>query len=356
MTAYLIRRSMQMVVVLILSSMAIYALLNLAPGGPLSGLKLIADPKQKLSEADIENMKHMLGIDKPLQIRYFAWLLGDDWMGALNPKWEGTSRGILRADFGESWKQKRAVSEMIRERLPNTILLLATATVLSMIVAIPVGIYSAVKQYSRLDYTFTLFTFFGIAIPAFWFGLMMVILLSNQFQKWGLPYLPPGGTVSLRPPKPGSVLYILGAQPGSVMDRGVHLLMPAAVLSLLYMAGWGRYVRSSMLEVLRQDYVRTARSKGLGERVVIVKHAMRNALIPLATIVTFDIAAIFGGAIITESVFAYPGMGRLYIDALRGSDWPVLQAYLIISAVLVVLATLSSDIIYTIVDPRIRFD
>ncbi len=355
MTGYLIRRSMQMVVVLIMSSMAIYGLLNLGPGGPLSNLKLISDTKAKYSPQDIENMEHILGLDKPVQIRYIVWFTGDDWLGAVNPEWGGNRRGIMRGDFGKSWTKHRPVINMIKERLPNTIILLAMASLLSMIVAIPAGIYSAVRQYSRLDYLFTFFTFVGIAIPAFWFGLMLIILLNNYFQLWGLPYLPSSGTHELRPPKPGSLLLMLGAEPGSVLDRTVHLIMPTIVLSLLYMAGWTRFVRSSMLEVLRQDYVRTARAKGLTERVVIVKHAMRNALIPLVTIVTFEIPAIFGGAIITESVFAYPGMGRLYIEALRGHDWPVLQAYLIILAVLVVFATLASDILYTVVDPRIRY-
>jgi peptide/nickel transport system permease protein len=156
-------------------------------------------------------------------------------------------------------------------------------------------------------------------------------------------------------PRDGTLLHVLGATPGSVIDRAVHLILPGIVLSLLHMAGWGRFVRSSMLEVLRQDYVRTARAKGLTEQAVIAKHALRNALIPLVTIVTFEIPAIFGGAVLTETVFSYPGMGRLYIDALRGFDWPVVQAYLVIGAVLVVFATLASDVLYTVVDPRIRY-
>ncbi len=355
MTGYLIRRGMQMVVVLIMSSAAIYGLLNLVPGGPLSQLKLISDPKSKFSKNDMQQMEHMLGLDKPLQIRYVAWLTGDDWMGVLNDEWQGDERGILRGDFGKSWRQHRPVLDMIKERLPKTIILLATASILSLLVAIPAGIISAVKQYSRLDYVLTFFTFVGIAIPAFWFGLMLIILLNNKFHEWGLPALPAGGPQSLRAPRPGTLLYVLGAEPGSLVDRTVHLILPTIVLSLLYMAGWTRFVRSSMLEVLRQDYVRTARAKGLSERLVIARHAMRNALIPLVTIITFEIPAIFGGAILTETVFAYPGMGRLYIVALNSQDWPVVQAYLIILAVLVVFATLASDVLYTLVDPRIRY-
>jgi peptide/nickel transport system permease protein len=355
MTGYLIRRSIQMVIVLALSSIAIYTLLSAAPGGPLSKFRLIADPKQKMSESDIENMQRLLGLHRPFQIRYVAWLVGDDWMGRLNPDWEGDSRGVVRFDFGRSWQQRRQVTVIMREALPNTLLLMTTSVVLAIVVAVPIGIYSAVHQYSRLDYVFTFFTFVGIALPAFWLGLMLILVFGNQFKEWGLPHLPTSGTVSVRAPKEGSLLWYLGATKGSAVDRAVHMLLPALVLSLRSMAGWMRFTRSSMLEVLHQDYVRTARAKGLAERAVLLKHAMRNALIPLVTIVTFEIPFIFGGAIIVEQVFGYPGMGRMYLSALSASDWPVVQAYLIVLAVLIVFATLLTDVLYTIVDPRIRF-
>ncbi len=206
-----------------------------------------------------------------------------------------------------------------------------------------------------MDYAVTTFAFFGSAMPVFWFGLMLILVFSYQFKQWGLPYMPSGGVTSVREPPPGSLLAILNVPPGSLIDRIIHIILPAIMISLLYMAGWSRYSRSSMLEVLRQDYVRTARAKGLIERVVILKHALRNALIPVVTILVFDIAAIFGGAILTETIFSYKGMGRLYFDALSASDWPVVMAYLFITAVLVVIATLVRDILYTIVDPRIRF-
>ncbi|MEJ2266628.1 MAG: ABC transporter permease [Anaerolineales bacterium] len=201
----------------------------------------------------------------------------------------------------------------------------------------------------------TTFAFFGSAMPIFWFGLMLILVFSYQFKQWGLPYMPTGGVSLVRQAPEGSLLAILNTTPGSLLDRIMHILMPAAMLSLLYMAGWSRYSRSSMLEVLRQDYVRTARAKGLIERVVIVKHALRNALIPVVTILVFDIAGIFSGAILTETIFSYPGMGRLYFDALGKSDWPVVMAYLFIVAFLVVIATLVRDIVYTFIDPRIRF-
>jgi peptide/nickel transport system permease protein len=342
-------------VVLVLSSIAIYVILNMAPGGPLSGLRMIGDQKAGFSEDDIARIEKMLGLNKPLQLRYVAWVAGDDWMGSLNPEWEGDRKGIVRGDFGSSFRKNVPVARMISERLPITLTLTMLSVLLAMLVAIPVGIYSAVRQYSKADYAFTMFTFFGIAIPSFWFGLMLIMIFGYQFKQWGLPYLPPGGVASHVNPRPGSLLLALGASPGSLLDRAIYLILPVLVLALRQMAGWGRFMRSSMLEVLRQDYVRTARAKGLAEKVVVGKHAVRNALIPLVTIVTFEITFFFGGAIIVEQVFGIPGMGSMFIDALNAHDYPVVQAYLVVLAVLVVLASLLSDVLYTIVDPRIRF-
>jgi peptide/nickel transport system permease protein len=206
-----------------------------------------------------------------------------------------------------------------------------------------------------VDYAVTTFSFFGSAMPVFWFGLMLILIFSYGFKELGIPFMPAGGVTSLRVSPEGSILTILNVEPGSLMDRLIHLVLPAMMLSLLYMAGWSRYMRSSMLEVLRQDYVRTARSKGLIERVVISKHALRNALIPIITIVVFTIPGLFGGAIMTETIFSYPGIGSLYFNALGANDWPVVMAILFITAILVVVATLLGDVLYTVADPRIRF-
>lgn len=510
MTNYLIRRAFQMVIVVLLATLAIYIILNVAPGGPLSGLKLAgADRKSRVSEEDIARLTAYLGLDKPMALRYLVWLLGDDWLGAdwmyvglasfkqpklnkegkpivqvdrdtgkksyvydsyrfwsdpgvaqLNPgyllwvwgektdegvvradkvqvkpaktaqtpadltvavavisqdgwkiiandtnrnkytivasketlwafpegeaqplpaegRWQNVSwlfgpggllgkyagfhastHGILRGDFGWSWKLApgQPVTMLMKSRLGNTVTLMSTAVFLSLLIGIPIGIYSAVHQYSKTDYAVTTFAFFGSAMPVFWFGLMLILIFSYQFKQWELPYMPTGGVTMVREAPTGSLLNVMGITPGSLVDRFVHIILPAMMLSLLYLAGWSRYSRSSMLEVLRQDYVRTARAKGLFERVVIVKHALRNALIPVVTILVFDIAGIFSGAIMTETVFAYPGMGRLYFDALSADDWPVVMAYLFITAILVVVATLVRDIVYTVVDPRIRFN
>ncbi len=508
MTNYLIRRLFQMILVVLLSTVAIYVLLNIAPGGPLAGLRNIGDKRLRPSEADMARLEAYLGLDKPIFLRYLTWLIGDDWLGAdwvyvglgnyryprlgasgeqkieinsdtgektllwnyarfwtdpgpalLNPGYEiwvwgketgirqfyaerlqvkppakaarpedlitfgtvvkvgaetitiadaggvkstvtvdqnttynfpvteglprpesglwlnisgltgdtgllkqysgfhGSNRGILRMDFGWSWKLAagQPVTSLLKSRLGNTLILMTTATVVSLIIAIPIGIYSGVHQYSGTDYAVTTFAFFGSAMPVFWFGLMLILLFSYSFKNWGLPYMPSGGTVLVREAQPGSLELLLNISKGTFVDRLMHIILPAMMLSLLYLAGWSRYMRSSMLEVLRQDYVRTARAKGLVENVVIIKHALRNALIPIITIVVFQIPGIFGGAILTETVFSYPGIGRLYFEALNASDWPVVMSILFITAVLVVFATLLGDVLYTVVDPRIRF-
>lgn len=394
MTNYLIRRAFQMVLVVIFATIAIYFMLNAVPGGPLSGLNLASDARNRLSPQEIARIEATLGLNRPMYLAYLAWMLGEDWLDeagdlvgnpdlknnlAITGTWSdyqtptcqaagGTnanadpnrrlpcSRGVIRWDWGESWALARGqtVTSLIGSRLTNTLILMTTVTVVSLVIAIPIGIISAVRQYSVLDYVATTFSFFGIAMPVFWFGLLVIILFGLQFQRWGLPYFPTGDVFTQRV-LPGSIQDVLNIKPYTLADRAIHLVLPVMVLTLLYLAGWSRYMRSSMLEVLRQDYVRTARSKGLRERAVIIRHALRNALIPIITIVVFQIPGIFGGAIVTETIFNYPGMGRLYIDALSRDDWPIVMALLFITAILVVIATLIGDILYTIVDPRIRF-
>lgn len=529
MTNYMIRRAFQMLLVVLLSTVAIYVLLNVAPGGPLSGLRLSADRKTRVTDQDIARLSSYLGLDKPLALRYLTWLIGDDWLGAdwlyvglaqykqprlgkngeplydidrdtgekvivyektrfwvdpgppffnptyklwvwgeqlkeqetidlpdpINPtikseitvntyradsirvkppvtaqkpddvlltgqvrhvegervvlvddndnhyilltsdkteylfpegeadplpedgtwwniswltgvggllsnfsQFHSTGQGILRMDFGTSWRlaPSQPVADLLLSRLGNTMRLMITASMISLAIALPIGIYSGVHQYSKVDYAVTTFAFFGSAMPVFWFGLMLILIFAVGFKNWGLPYMPSGGVALVRTPPAGSLLNIMNVTPGSIIDRIVHLIMPTFMLGLAFMAGWSRFMRSSMLEVLRQDYVRTARAKGLLQRAVIYKHALRNALIPIVTIVVFQIPSFFGGATLTETIFSYPGIGRLYFDALNANDWPIVMAILFITAVLVVFATLLGDFLYTIVDPRIRFD
>ena len=373
MTNYLIRRLVQMMFVVIFSSFAIYLLLWLAPGGPLDELKFAgaADRKAQFSQQDIARITEYLGLHRGPAWGFVAWLTGEDWLSSIGradlqrpicrESLDKCGRGVLRGDFGISWNVARGspVSFVLNSRIRNTMILMVSSTVLSLIIAIPIGIYSAVKQYSRLDYVFTTFSFFGTAMPVFWFGLIMIILFGgNQsplYKLFGFPYLPTGNVNLVRAPLKGGLEYLLNVVPGSWLDIAIHAFLPTLVLSLLYMAGWSRFMRASMLEVLRQDYVRTARAKGLIERVVVLKHALRNSLIPLITIVVFQLPGIFGGATITETVFNWQGMGFLYVYALAADDYPVAMAFLFISAVLVVIATLLGDVLYTVVDPRIRF-
>jgi len=397
MTAYFVRRILQMIVVLFISAIATYALLNLAPGGPLAGLRQIQQGGRfQITEDDIARIRAQFELDLYLPFRFTRWLVGwptgpvvmgnheylsDMTVGCRKPveteflndqgKYESkvtgcnelvymkdlvgrrTSQGILRGDFGLSWRilRDRPVSDLLLSRLPKTLQLIGLSTLLSLLIGIPLGVYSAVRQYSKFDYIFTSVAFMGSAMPTFFFGIVVILLFSILPKGAGWPYVPAGLSESVR----GYTIPLIGeVAAGSAKDRILHLILPVAVLTFVSIAGYSRFVRASMLEVMKQDYVRTARAKGLSERAVIMKHAFRNALIPFITIVVFTIPGLFGGAIITESIFAWPGMGRLYLLALGDYDYPVAMAIFFILAVLTVIATLLRDILYTVVDPRIR--
>jgi len=353
MTTFLIRRFFQMLVVLIISTAVIYLLLNLVPGGPLDDLLQVTDPRKRPSPADIQRAKEALGLDKPWYLQYVTWLTGDTWFGAIGlDEYAGERRGILRGDWGESWKIERNkdVLQVMGQRLPDTMWLMITSTLISIALAIPIGIYSSVRQYSKIDYLFTSFSFLGISLPAFWFGLML-IAGTLALKRNDLFSLPTGDTLALRD---YTVPGLGRVDAGSFLDRVLHLVLPVTVLSLLNIASYSRFMRASMLEVLKQDYVRTARAKGLRERIVVMKHALRNALIPLITIIVYTIPNIFSGALITERIFNYKGIGWLFIEALGQRDWPIVSAFLLINAFLIILANLIADILYTVADPRIR--
>jgi len=398
MTSYLVRRAFQMLAVLLVSAVASYLLINLAPGGPLQGLRQLASTSRfQITEEDIARRRAYYELDLFLPYRFSRWLIGfptgplviggaaylaDLVVGCRTPieaevvdsrgeysvqtvgceeevtlaALEGrrTSQGILRGDFGTSWGilRDRPVSELVWSRLPRTLELMVLSTLISLIIAVPLGVYQAVKQYSSFDYAFTFVAFSGSSMPTFFFGIVMILTLSILAKDAGLPWLPPGDAVAVRE----YVIPGLGTiQPGTLLDQGLHVIMPTLVLVLFTTSYYSRFIRASMLEVLRQNYVRTARAKGLVERVVILKHALRNGLIPFVTVVVLAIPAVFAGAIITETVFNWPGMGRLFIDALGRSDYPVTMAILLITAFLTVIATLIADILYTVVDPRIRY-
>ncbi len=393
MSGYLIRRVFQMIVVILLSAVATYTLLNYAPGGPLSGLRQQQQSSRfRITEEDIARIRAYYELDLDVTWRFTRWLIGEprgrviignleffsnyaigcrkpieetvngilQQTGCSEPVYLGdlegrnVSRGVLFFDFGNSWRlnRDRPVTDLIKTRLPYTVQLAGYSFLLALFIGLPLGIYSAIKQYSRFDYFFTSMAFLGSSMPTFFFGILMILFFSILPYAAGSFYLPPGSAEAVRDytiPGLGEVVA------GSGLDKFLHFVLPVLTLTIVSIAGWSRYVRSSMLEVLRQDYVRTARAKGLFERVVIMKHALRNALIPFVTIVVFEIPALFGGAIITETIFSWPGMGRLYFSALNEKDYPVAMAIFFITAVLVVFATLIRDIAYTLVDPRIRF-
>lgn len=320
---FLIRRLFQSAILLLFTSALVYFILYLVPGGPFDSLRGVQTRSVAAREAQIERLNKMLGLDRPLHERYVRWL-----------------GNVVRGDWGTSWTVAfgKPVWDIIMSRLNNTLLLMGLSALLSFLLALPIGIYSAVKQYSILDYVITGFSFFGISMPTFWFGVMMLILFGVV-----LRVLPAGGAST-----PG--------READLLDRARYLIMPVLVLSLVQIAGWSRYIRSSMLEVLRQDYMRTARAKGVPSSRVIAKHGLRNAMLPVITLLGLEIPQLFGGAIITETIFAWPGMGRLFLQGVLSSDWPLVQAVTMLSAFLVVIGNLLADVCYVIVDPRIRYD
>ncbi len=398
MTGYLIRRLVQMVIVVMISAAASYALLNLAPGGPTAGLRqAVQGGRNRITAEDIARIRAYFELDLFLPYRFSRWLIGqprgpltifgreffgDTIVGCYQERMatvryadgtikdislgcaqdvtlgdlvgRRTSNGVLFGDFGLSWRllRDRPVTMVLASRLDRTLQLISLSTFFSLVIGIPLGIYSAVKQYSVFDYVFTSLAFMGSAMPTFFFGILMILTFAIFFKNIGLPYLPPGSATAVRA---YTIPWIGTVQPESLLDHALHLILPVTVLTIVNISGWSRFIRASMLDVLRQDYVRTARAKGLWERVVVVKHALRNALIPFVTIIVFSLPGLFGGAIITESVFSWPGMGRLYFLALGDYDYPVAMAILFITAVLTVIATLLRDFLYTLVDPRIRF-
>ncbi len=312
-------------------SVIIFIVLAVAPGDPVD-LLIFGNPKVR--PEDVARLKHLYGLDQPLYIRYFKWL------------W-----AALHGDLGYSRTYKQPVFSLMFSRVGNSLWLQIPAFLLALSVAVPVGIYSALHQYSPIDYAATFFTFFGVSIPAFWFGIMMIYGFAVWHPWTTLPLLEwlklPAGGFSSSGINEGLAFYL---------DRLRYMLLPTVVLSMLFMAGYTRYTRSSMLEVVRQDYVRTARAKGLPNSVVINKHALKNAMIPLVTIIALSIPALFAGAPLTETVFGWPGVGQLFVSSVLAADFAVAQGTIIFLAALVIVFNLLADIAYAFLDPRIRYD
>lgn len=347
MTNYILRRLVQTIGLLFLLSMVLFALVNLSPGGPLAG----QGQSRHIQPEKVERLTRQFGLDQPLSTQYLIWLVGNDWMkvdmdGDGLQESYGTRKGILRGDFGFSFRTRKPVLEEIGDRLPNTIYLMSITMLTAILIAIPVGILSAVRQYSKFDIAATTFSFAGQAIPEFWLGLILILVfyawLKNPFT--GAPLMPSGGITSL------------GFQGFNLGDRLWHLVLPVLTGALGWVSWYSRFMRSSMLEVIHKDYIRTARAKGAPEWMVLYKHGLRNALIPLITLLALDLPYIFSGAIFVEYLFSWPGMGRLYYQAAEQRDYPVLMTVLIIGATAIVFSNLLADILYAYLDPRIRYE
>jgi peptide/nickel transport system permease protein len=398
MTAFLVRRFVQMLVVIFLSSVVSYGLLYLSPGGPVKCPG--PDPRcQKMTRSDIQRQRERFELDLALPVRFTRWFIGqprgpitiggqelfaDVAVGCSEPRLvrvrypDGTegvmqkgcnnpltlaelegrrsSRGVLFGDFGLSQviMRDQPVSEVIGSRIWYTLALMGISTLITLVIAIPIGIYSAVRQYSRFDYVMTTTAFVGSSLPTFFFGIIMILVLSVLAKEAGLPYLPSAGATANRDYVVPLIFGEITVEKQSWLDYLMHFIMPCAVLTFVSIAQWSRFIRSSMLEVLRQEYVRTARAKGVREHLVILRHGFRNALIPFITLLANILPNLFAGAAITEQVFTWPGLGWLLIDALGRYDYSVVLALLYITIVLQLIGYIISDILYTVADPRIR--
>ncbi len=315
MSRYLVGRMLQLIPLIIGISFATFVLIQMAPGGPA----ILMSPD--ISHEDMLRIRANLGLDDPLLVQFWRWFVN-----------------MLRLDFGKSFTEGRPVAEMVLERLPATLILAAAALLTSIAVAVPAGILAATRRYTTFDYLVTVGAFVGISIPTFWFGLLLIIVFAVKLQ-----WLPAGGMASLG----GG--FALG-------DFLRHLAMPAVVLGFYRAAALTRYVRASMIEVIRQDFIRTARAKGLSGRAVLFRHAVRNAMIPVVTMVGLSLPQLVGGSVLVESIFAWPGMGRLAVDAAFQRDYPVTMAVTIVISAVVLLGSALTDVLYALVDPRIRYE
>jgi peptide/nickel transport system permease protein len=320
MLRYLARRLAQAVPLLLLISIIGFAIIQ-ATGDPLAAYTM----ETALSREDIARLRAYYGLDQPIHIQYLNWL-----------------GNLARGDWGTSYVAHRPVIELILQRLPNTLMLVAASFTLILTVSVVLGVYSAVRQYSWIDHLVTGLAFVGIAIPSFWLGLILLVVFAVNTRNLGLPYFPAGGMYDLRVgPTVPQILW--------------HLVLPAVTLATVVTASYIRYIRASMLEVLHHDYVRTARAKGLHNGLVLRRHAFRNAVIPLVTLIGLDMPRFLSGSLVIEAIFAWPGLGRLFWEHAERTDIPVLMAIMMLTAVMVVVFNLLADVAYAFLDPRIRY-
>ncbi|MEZ4495201.1 MAG: ABC transporter permease [Thermomicrobiales bacterium] len=315
---YIQRRLLISIPILLMVTVLIFGLLQLTPGDPLAAF---LPPDSVLPDAQKEALRQQLGLDKPAPVRYLYWL-----------------RETAQGNFGYRLKTFEPITEAISGRIGATLLLMGTAMTIGILLGVTLGVIAAVKQYSFLDNVLTIFAFLGVSFPVYLAGLLALYLFSLRFR-----IFPAGGLAT-----PG--------EPFSFTDRLEHLILPAAIISINYVASTMRYTRSAMLEVMTADYVRTARAKGLREKAVILRHGLRNALLPVVTIIGAYIPNLLGGAVFIESIFSWPGLGRLYLEGIEGRDYNLIMAMTLILAVVIMIANLLTDIVYGLIDPRIRYE
>jgi peptide/nickel transport system permease protein len=339
---FVARRSLAAVPVVLGVTVITFLLMHSTAGSYVPGLAL----NPNLTAKDVSLLRSQLGLDQPLWVQYLdwigvAWILQHVGLGGLLVGGHDFTPGLLEGSFGHSMVDGTAVTSQILDRLPNTLLLTMTAVLMGIAISIPLGVIGALHRGSRLDHGLTVASIGGVAVPQFWLGLLLILVFSVKFHDLGLPFLPSSGITT---PFTG----------GDPLDRLAHLVMPATVLSFVYLAIWSRYTRSSMLEVLSQDYVRTARAKGMSDRRVTYVHALRNAVIPLVTLVGLELPGLVSGALVVEAVFGWPGIGLLAFQRAVAYDYTTVLGIVTFAALLVVAGNLLADLLYAYVDPRIR--
>ncbi len=344
MTRYIIRRLLQSLPLLFIISLVLFVLLNNI-GDPLT----MMGGRNPTRPEDRARLARQLGLDQPVLMQYVYWLIGNDWTmidvdGDGEPETPGRRKGVLRGDFGISIVTRgKPALDVIWERIPNTLLLMIPAEIVILVLGLGVGIYSALRQYSWVDNAVTTLSFVGFSMPIFLIALLSIYLFSVMFQRWGLPYLPANGMFD---PQVGK----------TAAQVAKHMILPIFAITFIDVARYSRYVRSAMLEVMSQDYIRTAKAKGLQRVTIIIVHALRNASLPIITLVGLDLPFLLAGAVVTERIFAWPGMGRLFLDHLERSDGAVVMGIVTLLAAAVVLAQILTDVVYAVFDPRIRYD
>lgn len=317
MAKYLLNRLITSIPLLLGVSIILFALIHLAPGGPTAAYAL--SPNMDLQQ--LKEIEKSLGLNDPVYIQYFKWL-----------------KGIITGNWGFSYIDGRPVTQVVFEKLPNTLQLTIAALMIAIVIGVPIGIFTATRAGKGIRYLVNLVSMAAVSLPTFWVGLMVILVFAGQ-----LRWIPSGG------------MFTIGSD-ATLMDRLWHLIAPALVLATARIAEWMRYTHSNMVEIMIQDYIRVARSKGMRERVIIIRHAIPNLSVTLATLLGLSLPSLVAGALITEEVFSWPGNGRLLVQSLIQRDYPVVMGSMMLIALLVVAGNLLSDILYGFIDPRVRFD